>query len=193
MEPSLDPLFRPESVAVIGASRTPGTIGYQIVDNLLRHGFKGVLYPVNPNARAIHSVPAYPSISAIPEPVDMAVVVVPKEAVLEVVDECGQNGVRGVVVISAGFREVGGEGIGREEALVRIVRRHGMRSGGPQLHGAHEYRRGRQHECYLRSHHAAPRGHEFSEPIRCSGCHHPGLRRGVRHRNPPVRLRRKQA
>ena len=81
MEPSLDPLFRPESVAVIGASRTPGTIGHQIVDNLLRYGFKGVLYPVNPNARAIHSVPAYPSISAVPESVDMASVVVPKEAV----------------------------------------------------------------------------------------------------------------
>jgi len=122
-------------VAVIGASRTPGTIGYQIVDNLLRHGFKGVLYPVNPNARAIHSVPAYPSISAVPESVDMAIVVVPKEAVLEVVDECGQNGVRGVVVISAGFREVGGEGIGREEALVRIVRRHGMRLVGPNCMG----------------------------------------------------------
>jgi acetyl coenzyme A synthetase (ADP forming)-like protein len=135
MEPSLEPLFRPESVAVIGASRTPGTIGYQIVDNLVRHRFQGVIYPVNPNARAIHSIPAYPSISSVPGPVDMAVVVVPKEAVLEVVDECGKKGVRGVVVISAGFREVGGEGIGREEALVRIVRRHGMRLVGPNCMG----------------------------------------------------------
>jgi len=135
MEPSLDPLFRPESIAVIGASRTPGTIGYQIVDNLVRHGYKGVVYPINPNARAIHSIPAFPSISAVPEAVDMAVVVVPKEFVLQVVDECGQQGVKAVVVISAGFREVGGEGLGREEVLLEIVRRHGMRLVGPNCMG----------------------------------------------------------
>ena len=122
MEPSLDPLFSPESIAVIGASRNPGTIGYQIVDNLVRHGFRGVVYPVNPHARAIHSIPAYPSISAIPGLVDIAVVVVPKEVVLKVVDECGNHGVKAVVVISAGFREVGGEGLGREEVLLEIVR-----------------------------------------------------------------------
>ncbi len=135
MKPSLDPLFRPESIAVIGASRNPGTIGYQIVDNLVRHGYQGVIYPVNPNARAIHSIRAYPSISAVPEPVDMAVVVVPKELVLKVVDECGLEGVRGVVVISAGFKEVGGEGLGREERLLEIVRRHGMRLVGPNCMG----------------------------------------------------------
>ena len=135
MEPSLDPLFRPESIAVIGASRSPGTIGYQIVDNLLRHGYRGIIYPVNPKARAIHSILAYPSVSAVPGPVDMAVVVVPKESVLKVVDECGQVGVKGVVVISAGFREVGGEGLGREEVLLEIVRRHGMRLVGPNCMG----------------------------------------------------------
>jgi acetyl coenzyme A synthetase (ADP forming)-like protein len=135
MEPSLDPLFRPESVAVIGASRNPGTIGYQIVDNLVRHGFKGVVYPVNPKAKAIHSFPCFPSVSAVPGPVDMAVVVVPKESVLKVVDECGEKGIKGVVVISAGFREVGGEGLGREEVLLEIVRRHGMRLVGPNCMG----------------------------------------------------------
>jgi acetyl coenzyme A synthetase (ADP forming)-like protein len=135
MEPSLDPLFRPESIAVIGASRTPGTIGYQIVDNLVRHGYQGVVYPINPKARAIHSIPAFPSISAVPEAVDMAVVVVPKEFVLQVVDECGKQGVKAVVVISAGFREVGGEGLGREEVLLEIVRRHGMRLVGPNCMG----------------------------------------------------------
>jgi acetyl coenzyme A synthetase (ADP forming)-like protein len=135
MKPSLDPLFRPESVAVIGASRNPGTIGYQIVDNLVRHGYQGVVYPVNPKARAIHSIKAYPSIAAVPGPVDMAVVVVPKEVVLQVVDECGREGVKGVVVISSGFREVGGEGLGREEVLLEIVRRHGMRLVGPNCMG----------------------------------------------------------
>jgi len=135
MPASLDPLFQPRSVAVIGASRSPGTIGYQIVDNLLRHGYQGVVYPVNPNARAIHSIPAFPSVSAITGPVDLAVVVVPKELVLKVVDECGRKGVGGVVVISAGFREVGGEGVGREEVLLEIVQRHGMRLVGPNCMG----------------------------------------------------------
>ena len=135
MTPSLDPLFQPESVAVIGASRNPGTIGYQIVDNLVRHGFQGVVYPVNPNARSIHSFPAFPSISQVPGPVDMAIVVVPKEFVLKVVDECGEKGVKAVVVISAGFREVGGEGLGREEVLLEIVQRHGMRLVGPNCMG----------------------------------------------------------
>ncbi|MGW8268601.1 MAG: CoA-binding protein, partial [Longimicrobiales bacterium] len=78
MASSLDPLFQPESIAVIGASRNPGTIGYQIVDNLVRHGFRGVVYPVNPKARAIHSILCYPSVSHIPGSVDMAVIVVPK-------------------------------------------------------------------------------------------------------------------
>jgi acetyl coenzyme A synthetase (ADP forming)-like protein len=135
MKSSLDSLFRPESVAVIGASRNPGTIGYQIVDNLVRHGFTGVVYPVNPNAKAIHSIRAYPSIAEVPDTVDMAIVVVPKEHVLSVVDACGENGVKGVVVISAGFKEVGGEGVKREELLLATVRRHGMRLVGPNCMG----------------------------------------------------------
>lgn len=135
MQPSLNPLFHPESIAVIGASRNPGTIGYQIVDNLVRHGFRGTIYPVNPNARSVHSFPAYPSVRAIPEVVDMAVVVVPKELVLDVAEECGRVGVKGIVVISAGFREVGGEGVTREKKLVEVVQRHGMRLVGPNCMG----------------------------------------------------------
>jgi acetate---CoA ligase (ADP-forming) len=131
----LDPFFSPRSIAVIGASRSSGTIGWQIVDNLLRHGFQGTLYPVNPAARAIHSVPAYPSVSAIPGEVDLAVVVVPKQHVEAVVEECGRKGVRAVVVISAGFREVGGSGIERERRLVELVRSHGMRLVGPNCMG----------------------------------------------------------
>ncbi|HEX9886510.1 MAG TPA: acetate--CoA ligase family protein [Longimicrobiales bacterium] len=131
----LDPFFRPGSIAVIGASRRPGTIGYQILDNLLRHGYQGVVYPVNPRARAIHSIPAFPSVTSIPDEVDLAVVVVPKEIVLEVVEECGEKGVKGVVVITAGFKEVGGEGVVRELELVACVRRHGMRLVGPNCMG----------------------------------------------------------
>ena len=135
MAPSLDPLFRPKTIAVVGASRNPGTIGYQIVDNLVRHGFQGAVYPVNPKASVIHSIRAYPTVSEIPDSVEMAVIVVPKELVLDVVEECGEQGVRAVVVISAGFKEVGGEGVAREEALLAAVQDHGMRLVGPNCMG----------------------------------------------------------
>ncbi len=132
---TLDPILRPQSIAVIGASRRPGTIGYQIVDNLIRHGYEGVIYPVNPKARAIHSIPAYPSVEDIPGEVDQAMIVVPKDFVLDVVDQCGAKGIKGVVVISAGFREVGGAGIELEEKLVEKVRSYGMRLVGPNCMG----------------------------------------------------------
>ena len=132
---NLDPLFRARSVAVVGASRRPNTIGYQILDNLLRHGYTGVVYPVNPSATAVHSIAAYPSVKDIPGPVDMAVIVVPKDLVPGVVEECGQKGVKGLVVISAGFKEVGGQGNDREAQLLEIVTRYGMRMIGPNCMG----------------------------------------------------------
>ncbi len=132
---SLDPIFRPASIAVIGASRTPGAIGYGIVHNLIEQGYRGALYPVNPRARYVHSVPAFPSIREIPGPVDLAVIVVPKECVLEVVDDCAAKKVPALVVISAGFREVGGEGAALEAELVERTRHYGMRLVGPNCIG----------------------------------------------------------
>jgi acetate---CoA ligase (ADP-forming) len=131
----LDALLRPRSIAVIGASRTPNTIGYQILDNLLRHGYAGAVYPVNPGAKAVHGVRAYPRIADIPDEVDLAIIVVPKQHVVAVAKECGEKGVGGLVVISAGFREIGGEGVEREAALVEVVRRYGMRLVGPNCMG----------------------------------------------------------
>ncbi len=130
-----DAILRPKSIAVIGASRTPNTIGWQILDNLLRFGFNGPLYPVNPKAEVIHSIRAYPTVRAIPDPVDLAIVVVPKHLVQGVAEECGQKGVKGLVVITAGFAEVGGEGITREAKLLETVKRHGMRMVGPNCMG----------------------------------------------------------
>jgi acetyltransferase len=120
---------------VVGASRRPDTIGYQIVDNLLRHGYTGVVYPVNPNAVAIHSIPAYPSVVAIPGEVDLAVIVVPKDRVLSVVEECGAKGIGFLVVISAGFKEVGPEGAALEDRLAERARHLGMRLVGPNCMG----------------------------------------------------------
>jgi acetate---CoA ligase (ADP-forming) len=132
---TLDAILRPASIAVVGASRQAGTIGHQVVANLVRHGYTGVVYPVNPKATSIHSIQAYPSVTHIPWEVDMAVVVVPKEYVLEVVDQCGAKGVKGLVVITAGFREVGGAGVELERELLERVRRHGMRLVGPNCMG----------------------------------------------------------
>jgi acetyl coenzyme A synthetase (ADP forming)-like protein len=135
MPRSLDPILRPKSIAVIGASRQPNTIGWQILDNLLRYDFQGPVFPVNPNAAAIHSVPAYPSVGAIGRPVDLAVITVPKEHVVGVARDCTVAGVRGLVVISAGFREVGGAGVERERELLEVVRQAGIRMVGPNCMG----------------------------------------------------------
>jgi acetate---CoA ligase (ADP-forming) len=135
MSTTIAPFFRPRGIAVVGASRRPGTIGWQIVDNLLRHGFQGAIFPVNPSARVVHSIPAWRSVREIPGEVDLAVVAVPKDSVLDVVEECGVRGIPAVVVISAGFRESGEAGAARERALVTRVRELGMRLVGPNCMG----------------------------------------------------------
>ena len=132
---SLEPILRPKSIAVIGASRQRNTIGWQILDNLLQVGFNGPVYPVNPKAAAIHSIPAYKSIADVPGPVDLAVIVVPSKYVAQVIRQCVKHDVKGLVVISAGFKEIGGEGIEREQELVEIVREAGVRMVGPNCLG----------------------------------------------------------
>ncbi|MEO8636314.1 MAG: acetate--CoA ligase family protein [Gemmatimonadales bacterium] len=131
----LDPILSPSSIAVVGASRTPTTMGHQILANLIRYEFTGTVYPVNSAARSVHSIRAWPSVSSLPDPVDLAVICVPKQHVLQVAEECGVHGVKGLCVISAGFREVGGDGVALERELVAIARRHGMRLVGPNCMG----------------------------------------------------------
>jgi acetyl coenzyme A synthetase (ADP forming)-like protein len=132
---SLDGLFRPRSVAVIGASRRRGSIGRELLHNLLQGDFQGKVFPVNPKADVIHSIKAYPSVRAIPDEVDLAVVIVARDEVIRAVEECGRKGVKGVVVISSGFREIGPEGLERERRLTEVVRAHGMRMIGPNCMG----------------------------------------------------------
>ena len=131
----LSAVFRPHSVAVIGASRERGTIGAEIFHNLLEHGFAGAVYPVNPKAQVVQSVRAYPTVTDLPEAPELAVVVVPAAHVAGVLEACGRKGVKAAIVISAGFKEVGGEGIAREAELVAIVRKYGMRLIGPNCLG----------------------------------------------------------
>ncbi|HEX6231000.1 MAG TPA: GNAT family N-acetyltransferase [Actinomycetota bacterium] len=125
----------PDSVAVIGASRDSSTIGGQLFHNLLTAEFHGPVYPVNPKAEVVHGVVAYPSVADVPGPVEVAFVVVPAAHVAEVARECGRKGVRGLVVISAGFSEIGGDGPQRQEELVQICRDSGMRLVGPNCMG----------------------------------------------------------
>jgi acyl-CoA synthetase (NDP forming)/GNAT superfamily N-acetyltransferase len=126
---SLRPVFAPRSVAVIGASRRDSSVGNAVVRHLLAAGFHGPVYPVNPHASEIAGVPAYPSVSALPEVPDLAVMAVPAPAVAAAAEECGQRGVGGLVVLSAGFT-------GQDTARLRqAVRRHGMRMVGPNCIG----------------------------------------------------------
>jgi acetyl coenzyme A synthetase (ADP forming)-like protein len=132
----IDFFFNPKVVAVVGASRRPGKVGYELLRNL-REYFKGRLYAVNPEAKEILGVPCYPSLSDVPDDVDVAVVVVPAEKVVDVAEEAGRKGVKGLIVISSGFKEVGPEGAERERRLIEVVRKYGMRLIGPNCVGVY--------------------------------------------------------
>jgi acetate---CoA ligase (ADP-forming) len=132
---SLRPFFQPLSVAVIGASRQRGSIGGEVLHNLLSFAFNGPVYPVNPKAPVVQSIVAYPTVEDVPGPVDLAVILVPKGLVLEVAQQCARKGVRALVVISSGFSESGSEGIARQDALVRCCREAQMRLIGPNCMG----------------------------------------------------------
>ncbi|MEO8504825.1 MAG: acetate--CoA ligase family protein [Acidobacteriota bacterium] len=132
---SLDALFAPRSIAVVGASRRKDSIGYALLDNLITSEFNGALYPVNPKAEVVHSFKCYPSLTAIPDPVDLALIAVPKILVRAAVEEAIRKGVRGLVVITAGFSETGAAGRVEEEALRELVRGAGLRMVGPNCMG----------------------------------------------------------
>ncbi len=127
--------LQPRSVAVIGASRRRGTVGGEIFHNLLVSGLGAPIYPVNPNAAVVQSVPAYWTIEAIPDPVDLAVIAVPADQVLGTAEQCARKGMHALLVISAGFAEIGGPGLERQQALLQFCRRAGIRLIGPNCLG----------------------------------------------------------
>jgi acetyl coenzyme A synthetase (ADP forming)-like protein len=132
---SLQGFFEPRVIAVVGANREAGHIGSEIFRNLRESGFTGTLVPVNPAGGSVAGVPAYPRVTEIPGPVDLAVIVVPAARVLGVVDDCVAKNVKALVVISAGFAECGAEGKVREAALVERIRAAGLRMIGPNCMG----------------------------------------------------------
>jgi acetyltransferase len=131
----LDVFFSPKTVAVIGATENPGTVGRTVLWNLVTSPFGGTVYPVNPKRPSVLGVKAYPSISDIPEQVDLAVIITPPPSIPGLIRECGENGVQGAIVISAGFKEVGPEGAELERQLLVEAQKANIRIIGPNCLG----------------------------------------------------------
>ncbi len=131
----LDFIFKPQSIAVIGASEDEKKIGHVVFKNLVNQGFKGKVYPVNPKRKEILGIKCYPSVREIPDKIDLAIVVIPAKGVPSIIKECAEAKVKGLVVITAGFREIGGEGIQLEHEVAELVKRYGIRMVGPNCLG----------------------------------------------------------
>ncbi len=130
---TLNGLLRPKSIAVVGASATPGKIGYTVVKNLVDSKYEGAVYPINPTADEILGFKAYPSVLDVPGDIDAAAIVVPAKFAVEITEQCGQKGVKGLIVIASGFSEVGRKDL--EDAMVNTARRYGMAVLGPNIVG----------------------------------------------------------
>ncbi|MFY9157583.1 MAG: acetate--CoA ligase family protein [Brevefilum fermentans] len=133
MDDVLTGLLRPKGIAVVGASATPGKIGHTVVKNLIDGGYKDGIYPINPTADEILGYKVYKSVLDVPDPIDAAVITIPAKYVMETVKECGEKGVKGLIVITSGFSEVGE--VELEKELVRLAHSYGMRVLGPNIVG----------------------------------------------------------
>ncbi|HEX7594327.1 MAG TPA: CoA-binding protein, partial [Anaerolineae bacterium] len=132
---ALDAIFAPKNVAVIGATENPGSVGRTILWNLISNPFGGTVFPVNPKRAGVLGIKAYPSIAAVPEQVDLAVVVTPASTVPDIIGDCVQAGVKGAIIISAGFKEIGVKGAELERQIMEHARRGKMRIIGPNCLG----------------------------------------------------------
>jgi acetyltransferase len=131
----LDGLFYPRSVAIVGASNNPFSIGHIVIKNLAHYGFKGPIFPINPKASNIRSFKCFKSVLDVPDPIDLVNISIKATLIPQIVEECGQKGVKFLIVHSAGFKEVGEEGIKREREMVELAHKHGMRVFGPNSQG----------------------------------------------------------
>jgi acetyl coenzyme A synthetase (ADP forming)-like protein len=129
----LNAIIRPKSVAVVGASSHPGKIGYTVLDNIIKSGFTGEVYPINPSSQEILNLKCYPSILDVGKPIDSAIITVPAQFTLSVIEECGKAGVKGLSIITSGFGEVGNHEL--EENLVKMAHQYHMRIIGPNIVG----------------------------------------------------------
>jgi acetyltransferase len=132
---NLDKIFKPKSIAVIGASNKSGSAGYRIFRNLIGSGYEGIVFPVNPNYESIQGVQTYSKVADLPKIVDLAIIATPAKIVPDVIDQCGKKGIKGILIISAGFKEIGEEGIALEKKIVDIKKKYGLRIVGPNCVG----------------------------------------------------------
>jgi acetyltransferase len=132
---NLDKIFNPRSVAIIGASDEEGTVGYALMKNFKELGFEGKIYPVNIRKTEILGIKAYRTIEQIPEPIDLAVIATPAKTVPDIVEQCGKAGIKGIVIISAGFKEIGSEGKALEDKILETKRKYDLRIIGPNCLG----------------------------------------------------------
>lgn len=142
MPSSISPFFNAKGVAILGASTNPKKLSYGILENLLTYGYQGGVYPVNPNAESILGRKAYASISDVPDPVDLAVVVLPVTIIMETMREIGERGIKTVVIITGGFKELGPEGAETEKSVKKLAETYGMRVIGPNCVGTIDVRTG---------------------------------------------------
>jgi len=131
----LEAIFSPKSIAVLGASKTKGKVGHDIFANILRGNYQGTLYPVNPQTKSVLSVRSYPTIIEVPEQIDLALIILPPKVALQAVEDCAKSGVKGIIIVSAGFKEVGGEGVKIQNRITEICAEAGIRLVGPNCLG----------------------------------------------------------
>ena len=132
---NLDKIFKPKSIAVIGASEKVGSPGYRVFRNLIGSGYEGVVYPVNPNRESVQGVQAYPTINDVPRIVDLAIIITPAKTVPDILEQCGKRGTKGILIITAGFKEIGPEGAALEQQLFDIKQKYKLRILGPNCVG----------------------------------------------------------
>jgi len=135
MTDTIEPLFSPASIAIVGATNRPNSVGQAVMRNLIQGEFQGVLYPVHPKLKSITGVKAYPTLTAIPDSIDLAVIIVKPEVVPDLLDEAKGKGVKGAVIITAGFKEIGGQGTELEDRIKEIAARSNIRLVGPNCLG----------------------------------------------------------
>lgn len=135
MTSTLKPFFEPKGTAIIGASGSPEKLSYGILKNMTLYGYKGRIYPVNPKSNQILGLKSYPNILEVPDPVDLAVVILPAVYIADVLEDCGKRGIHAVTIISGGFKEVGSEGHQLEERITEIAKEHKIRLIGPNCVG----------------------------------------------------------
>ncbi len=132
---NLDRIFHPKTVAIIGASNEEGSVGQILMKNLMMNGFEGKVFPVNIRRKEVMGKKAYQSVGEIPEPIDLAIIATPAKTVPSIVDECGKAGIKGLIIISAGFREIGVEGLALEKQLIALKKKYKLRIIGPNCFG----------------------------------------------------------